>query len=84
VASLEHRAQVASRASILREWKETDSYALVHMLNTSERDKAMNKLRLERNPDEKTYLQGYLDALDFASGHVERSIREHNRQVEAA
>ena len=83
MASSEHRAQVASRAAILREWTEDSSYVVVLSALSAEKDKALKQLRQERNPDQKTWLQAYLDGLDFAINIPERSFIEHDRQKEA-
>ena len=68
----------------MREWKETDSYALVQMLLDAEKARYLKELRNEKDADRKTWLQGYLDALDFVINIPERSFIEHNRQVEAS
>ncbi len=77
------RQQIARAAAVMHEWKGTDAHAL-HTLTVRQLYDTQLALLLEAPIEHVSWHQGYLKALKDVLDIPDRSIREHQRQVEAA
>lgn len=77
------RALLAHRAAVMHEWKGQDSYTLHQMLLQEMHDLELERL-LSGPAAEFEFRRGILTAVKTIRDLADRSIREHQRQVEAA
>ena len=77
------RAELASRAAIMKLWQDEDSYALFQLMVKELYGKALHNLR-KCDADHHNYYNGYLDAIEEVSDLANRAIREQRNEMEKA